>query len=170
MVAEDAVAAAAWRVRPSRVTCASSPLRLRTCAGPVVGLRSDSYLLDRSDFEKRMARAQARTGRMFRMYGDAAYARTPQVMRAIKGTTLTPQQAQLNAAMNSLRVSIEWGFGAIAQQFAYVTYSKGLTQLYKQPVNMLHVQRACTCVATGATPHRDFGVRVPTMEACLCAA
>ena len=78
--------------------------------------------------------------------------------------------------MNSLRVSIEWGFGAIAQQFAYVTYSKGLTQLYKQPVSKsdsspyIHVQRACTCVATGATPHRDFGVRVPTMEACLCAA
>ena len=73
---------------------------------------------------------------MFHVHGDPAYGRSTTTMRAIKGVRLTPQQALLNDTMKKLRISVEWGFGGIAQQWGYITYTKGL-ELFKQPVSKL---------------------------------
>lgn len=37
---------------------------------------------------------------------------------------MTPGQAAFNAAMSSVRVTVEWGFGRIVAQWPYVVYHK----------------------------------------------
>jgi hypothetical protein len=128
-------------------------------------------MMHKSGLEGRIAAVQARTGRNFHAYGDAAYRRTPQVQRAIKGR-LSVRARILNKKMKSLRISVEWGFGGVHQQWAYLTYSKGM-KMFKQPVAKMYscatvLYNLYTC-AHGNTATKHFRVAPPTMEAYLHA-
>jgi hypothetical protein len=104
--------------------------------GPVLGRRSDSFLLAVSGFLNRMRRLQQSTGVRYIAYGDAAYAPSPYIQRAFKGANLTQQQRALNRRMRPLRIAVEWIFGSIEQQWGYLRYPKGM-QMLKQPLGTI---------------------------------
>lgn len=59
----------------------------------------------------------------FVLYGDPAYPLRQLLMRPYGGARLTKQQ-DFNIAMSSVRQSVEWGFGKIISEFAFLDFKK----------------------------------------------
>lgn len=120
--------------------------------GAIVGRRSDSYMLARSQLLTRMATLCARAGAPFYLYGDPAYPLSLYVLRGYKGA-MTPQQQWFSTEMSRLRVSVEWGFNLVLADWKYVDYKKNL-KLLSQPIGKMYYV-ACllanmkTCVTAG---------------------
>ena len=53
------------------------------------------------------------------LYGDPAYGVTNNIA-PFRGADLTAPQKHFNKAMSKVRVSVGWGFGKIAQHFAFL--------------------------------------------------
>ena len=100
--------------------------------GCVVGRRADGYLLTRSKFVKRMRRLCRLEGRPYYVYGDPAYCLSQYILRGYKGAC-TRDQAEFSAAMNRVRVTVEWGFALIVRDWKFVDYRQSM-RLLQQPV------------------------------------
>ena len=66
-------------------------------------------------------------------FGDSIFAVRPGMKHMHKGSNLTPEQLDENVAMTRQRISIEWGFGSVVQQWPYLSYVKGL-KLFMSPI------------------------------------
>jgi len=63
--------------------------------------------------------------RMFIIYGDPGYTNQKFVRVGYKNyNVLSERQKLFNSDMSALRVSVEYGFGRITQQFAFVDFKK----------------------------------------------
>ena len=80
--------------------------------GCIVGRRSDSFMLARSDLLSRMADLVQRVGSPVYFYRDPAYPLSMYVLRGYKGA-VTPQQKAFSTEMSRLRESLEWGFAMV---------------------------------------------------------
>lgn len=142
------------------------------CYGPVLGRRSDAYMLGESGFLERMRRLQANTGVAFISYGDAAFPQSAWIQRAFKGVNLTDQERQMNLEMRKHRIAIEWSFGGIEQQWGFLRYPKGM-QLFKQPLAKIYmvavVLTNCHCCCYGNVTNNYFDVAPPTLHDYLHA-
>ena len=63
-------------------------------------------------------------GEPYIIYGDPAYGVARNILSPYRGLHLTVQEKDFNRAMSSVRVSVEWTFGKIAQYFAYLDFKK----------------------------------------------
>ena len=101
----------------------------------VVGRRGDGYLLHRSRFLRRMARLVAAEGRPFYVYGDPAYALSRYILRGHKGA-MSAQMQRFCTEMSRVRTSVEWGFGLIVRDWAFLDFKKNI-KLLLQPIGKL---------------------------------
>ena len=72
-------------------------------------------------------------GEPYVVYGDPGYGTSLHIISPFKGAHLTEPQQQFNRGMSEARVNVEWGFGKVAQYFAYLDFQKNLKVLL-QPV------------------------------------
>lgn len=92
--------------------------------GPMLARRHDVTLLGQSGLlAVLMDSFNDAAGEPYYIYGDPAYQVFPWLLSPYKGV-MTPAQAAFNAAMSSVRVTVEWGFGRIVAQWPYVDYHK----------------------------------------------
>ncbi|KAK7484112.1 hypothetical protein BaRGS_00024601 [Batillaria attramentaria] len=75
-------------------------------------------------------------GRPLCLYGDPAYPLREHLQRPYRGQ-LTDDQQLFNTRMSSVRHAVEWGFGKILSEFAFLVYKKNL-KLYASPVGKLY--------------------------------
>ena len=76
--------------------------------------RNDLLLLGLSNINERK-RMLGRTG----PYGDSIYPHLSNVFSSHRNANMTERQMQTNQAYKSIRVSIEWNYGVIANLFTY---------------------------------------------------
>ena len=97
--------------------------------GPVNGRHHDAFMMEMSGVIPAMRRACRRAGRNYQLYGDPAYPLS-QWMGAPFDVSqlglLTAEEARFNASMSSARVAVEWGFGKIKANWAYLDFKKGM--------------------------------------------
>ncbi len=79
---------------------------------------------------------------------------------------MTEDQARFNSSMTKVRVSVEWGFGKMLSQFAFLDYKKNL-KLYKQAIGKTYAVAAIlanvhTCLY-GSQTSTKFGCEPPTV-------
>ena len=71
----------------------------------------------------------------FYVYGDPAYRLSLYILRGYKGAR-SRLQAIFSILMNKLRVSVEWGFGHVVQDWTYLDKKKNM-KLHKMHVGKL---------------------------------
>ena len=114
--------------------------------GPVERCRHDSGMLRISGVLNQLeANMILRNGDIYSLYGDQAYSLSPFIITPFKGAALTPDQALFNKRMSELRVSVEWAFGKLISQFAFMDYRKN-QKLYLQPVGKYYIVATATAV------------------------
>ena len=97
------------------------------------GRRHDSYLLSQSNLNNRLAMVQQRNSVQCKVYGDAVYPIMSHIDRGCRGANLTPAQRACNKNMSQVRICVEWMFGKVSKEFAFIDYSANL-KLRLQPV------------------------------------
>ncbi len=103
-------------------------------SAPVEGRRHDSRLLRESGLEQILT--DHAPG--FYVYSDPAYGVTRNIQSPFKGAYLTPEQRQFNAAMSPVRVAVEWSFGGVLSNWAFLDYKKNL-KVFLQPVGLYYL-------------------------------
>ncbi|KDN35135.1 hypothetical protein RSAG8_11823, partial [Rhizoctonia solani AG-8 WAC10335] len=113
---------------------------MRPVYGPVEGCRADGGVLEMSGLEKMcLDHAKGMDGRQLFVYGDSAYGVSDAILSGVKKIgKLTSHEQDFNCKMSKLRQSVEWGFGNVANNFAYIDYDKGL-KLGLHPVGQLYL-------------------------------
>ncbi|KAH7982793.1 hypothetical protein HPB52_007161 [Rhipicephalus sanguineus] len=69
---------------------------------------------------------KAAKGHKYVIYGGPAYPLKPLLLKPYGGAHLLPYQAHFNKCMSTVRQDVEWGFGKVAADFAFVEFHKNL--------------------------------------------
>ena len=139
--------------------------------GPMEGCRHNSGVLRESGLLDELDTLPlAPDGNPYCIYGDPAYPLRPTLMAPYKGNNLPEGHQLFNKAMSALRVSVEWTYGKILQQFAYVDFKKG-QKVNLQPIACYYIVAAlftnCHTCLYGSETTSTFNCRPPTLEEYL---
>lgn len=106
-------------------------------------------------------------GCIYCIYGDPAYPLRPLLMRPYGGATLTAQQQLFNEGMSTVRQAVEWGFGKVIAEFAFVDFRKNQKILLQNVGQMYRVATLLTNCHTclyGSQTGMYFGLCAPLLE------
>lgn len=136
-------------------------------SGPYEGCRHDCGILKESGFMSFMEGSFHDGNGPFCIYGDPAYHVSEHILSPYEGAHLSPEEMAFNSTMSSYRIAVEWGFGKIAQQFAFLDFKKNL-KLGLQPVGMYYIIGAllanCHTCLYGSQMGSLLGMEAPTLE------
>ncbi|KAJ0404081.1 hypothetical protein P43SY_000865 [Pythium insidiosum] len=132
--------------------------------GPVEGRRHDVALLNMSNIASHMK--EHFPG--YCLYGDPAYPIKSWLVAPFKGSSLTRRQERFNSSMSSMRVSVEWMFGAIVSLWKFLDFSSNQKVLLS-PVGKLFIlggflTNCVFCIRGKNQATAKFGTRLPTLE------
>jgi len=95
--------------------------------GPFAGRHNDAGILIRSSIRHYLSEhAHCPAGRRLVVYGDEGYGQSPEVQAAFRGNILTPEQEARNVSMRRPRLSAEWAFGFVSNNFGLLNYYQKL--------------------------------------------
>lgn len=101
-------------------------------SGPYEGQRHDVRMLVESNLLPILQESLQVEGKTYVIYGDPAYGLRKNIVSPFKGTQLNDQQQLFNKRMSSVRVSVEWCFGGVFNNWSFVDFKKNL-KIYLQP-------------------------------------
>ena len=132
--------------------------------GPIEGKRHNCALLASSGLLHELG-----TLGQFCIYGDQAYSLRRTLISPFRDAGLNPEQQQFNTAMGKVHFCVEWGFGEIIQQFAFLDFKKN-QKVFLQPLGKYYLVatilsncRACLYGNTSSF----FNLAPPTLEEYL---
>ena len=138
--------------------------------GPIEGRRHDTFMLDVSGIMDKLRRIQQTNGEPYVIYGDPAYGITDSILAPFPGVDLTVAQKEFNKRMSKVRVSVEWGFGKIAQYFAFLDIKKN-QKILLQPIAKYYLVGSlltnCHTCLYGSQTSSYFDVQPPSLETYL---
>ncbi|XP_077553432.1 uncharacterized protein LOC144168291 [Haemaphysalis longicornis] len=136
--------------------------------GPYKGRRHDAGILKESRLYENLEKVAQ--GQRLVIYGDPAYPLKPLLMKPYGGASLQPHEARFNRRMSTVRQAVEWGFGKVAGEFAFVDFPKN------QKFSLQHVGRMykvatllsnCHTCLYGSQVTEFFGVSAPALHEYL---
>ena len=153
-------------VKYQSVTCANG--LIAHLFGPVEGRRHDCYLLRESGLLQQLEEHSVdEDGNTLCIYGDPAYPLRPHLQCPFKGNQLTEVQNHFNQSMSAVRVTVEWSFGDIINNFKSIDFKKNQKVCLSNVGRMYKVAgiftNAHTCLYGNATS-RFFGLIPPSLE------
>lgn len=138
--------------------------------GPVEGSKHDSSMLRESGVLDQISHFTLADGRPLVLYGDKAYPIYANLITPYRGVALTPEEKRFNLLMNAERISVEWGFGKVATNFAFTNYAPNL-KLYLQPIALYYRVAAiltnCHTCLYGSQTGSYFGLNPPELAEYL---
>ncbi|QRV83921.1 DDE superfamily endonuclease [Ceratobasidium sp. AG-Ba] len=103
--------------------------------GPVEGRRHDETVYRQSNLERILdLYSYSPDGSPLVIYGDPAYGLSSHLITPYKGSHLSSDELQFNASMSKVREAVEWSFGEVIRQFAFLDFYKNQKVLL-QPVS-----------------------------------
>ncbi|GAU97478.1 hypothetical protein RvY_08764 [Ramazzottius varieornatus] len=90
--------------------------------GPCAGRRHDGFMLGESNMRERLRHLSDKWGREMCFFGDKGYSPSEEIQVPYKGSHLTEEQRVFNNTMSQIRATVEYGFMAIALDFAIANY------------------------------------------------
>lgn len=108
--------------------------------------------------------------RKYTVYGDPAYPMSELILKPYCNRIMTPEQVSFNKAMNSVRQAVEWGFGKVIIEFAFLDFKKNqkiflqnVSQMYKISVILTN----CHTCLYGSQTETYFNTIPPILEEYL---
>lgn len=109
--------------------------------------------------------------RQYVIYGDPAYPMSELILiKPYCSRILTEEQVAFNRAMSSVRQAVEWGFGKVIIEFAFLDFKKNqqillqhVSQMYKTSVILTN----CHTCLYGSQTGNYFNIFPPTLEEYL---
>jgi len=133
--------------------------------GPTSLRRSDLRLLSESNINARLAELMADLEQQLRAYGDSIYPHLSHVYSSHRQQQLTDRQQQENRALKTVRVSIEWNYGAAAKLFGYLTKLEKLKVLDGTVCVRIYtvciILKNCHIALYGGQSSNYFDIRIP---------
>lgn len=90
--------------------------------GPYEGCRHDAGILRESQLYSHLEKLVGEG--VFVLYGDPAYPLRPLLMKPYCGARISATQAEFNKSMSAVRQAVEWGFGKVVNEFAFIDLKK----------------------------------------------
>lgn len=134
-------------------------------SGPYEGKRHDAAILAQSGLLDDLIQYSPNHC----IFGDTAYPLRRQLMANYRAGArgLNPEQELFNKTMSAARVCVEWSFGKISTDFAYLDFKKNL-KLYLQPIASYFKVGAlmsnCHSCLYGSQTQYHFNCEPPTLE------
>lgn len=104
------------------------------------------------------------------IYGDPAYPLQSLIMKPYGGYSLTPVQEAFNKGMSSVRQAVEWGFGKVVNEFAFLDFKKN-QKLLRQQVGEMYkaavILTNCHTCMYGSQVSMYFDLNPPSLHAYL---
>lgn len=136
--------------------------------GPVEGRRHDSGLLRMSQITEQLSNIRI-NDTVGCIYGDPAYPLREYLQVPIRRPG-TAAERNFNSKMSQSRICVEWVFGKILNNFAFLDYKKN-QKLCKQAVGKMYLVAAlltnCHTCLYGSQTSDFFDCRPPTLEEYL---
>ena len=79
-------------------------------------------MLGVSGLTDKLSRFQTPTGEPYVAYGDPAYGLAGNIIRSFRGAHIADDEQAFNREMSKVRTCVEWGFGKICLNFAYLDF------------------------------------------------
>lgn len=104
------------------------------------------------------------------IYGDPAYPMSELILKPYCNRAPTPEQVAFNKAMSSVRQAVEWGFGKILTEFAFLDFKKN-QKIHLQEVGKMYkvgvLLTNCHTCLYGSQGSNYFNILPPTLEQYL---
>ena len=101
------------------------------------------------------------------IYGNSASANKAYLWTPFKSARKTPDQQEFNTTMSTVREAVEWSFGKLCSNFAFIDFHKN-QKLFLQPVAKYLIVSTLLCNAHtclyGSEIGRYFNLEAPTVE------
>ncbi|XP_075526500.1 uncharacterized protein LOC142558232 [Dermacentor variabilis] len=136
--------------------------------GPYPGRRHDAGILQSSGLYAKLEKLVG--PHQFVIYGDPAYPLKPLLMKPYGGSSLTTTQLEFNTSMSRVRQAVEWGFGKVISEFAFLDFKKN-QKLLRQEV--AHMYKAATILTNchtclyGSQVSQYFELHPPSLNEYL---
>ena len=135
---------------------------------PAEGKKHDaSMLVDSNLLHELEQNAFSPTGKPMCVFGDPAYPLRVHLQAPFRHGILTPMMEGYNAEMSSVRVTVEWLFGDIINDFKFLDFKKnlkiGLSSVGKMYLVCALLNNAITCLYGNSTSE-FFGLNPPSLQ------
>jgi hypothetical protein len=130
---------------------------------PFRGRRHDSHALTKSRLNAKLAALTRASGVMVKGYGDAAYPRLSNIVKAVGSE-------DERRVMNRVRTSVEWGFAKVTQKWAGVNFYAKEKIYLNRPAKKYIVAALMTNIHTcleGSQSSFYFWCRPPSLDSYL---
>ncbi|QRV95939.1 DDE superfamily endonuclease [Ceratobasidium sp. AG-Ba] len=106
--------------------------------GPIEGRRHDATVYEQSNLERILELySYAPDNSPLVVYGDPAYGLSSHLISPFKGSNLSADELRFNLSMSKVREAVEWSFGEVIRQFAFLDFYKNQKVLL-QPVGIFY--------------------------------
>lgn len=143
---------------------------LKACAPHFFSLRLAGILRESELYEKLEAVVQ---GQRYVIYGDPAYPLRPLLMKPYGGALVTRAEESFNKAMSTVRQAVEWGFGKIISEFAFLDFKKNQKIMLQAVPRMYRVATLltnCHACMYGNQVSSYFDLEPPSLSEYLSPA
>ena len=103
--------------------------------GPVPAKTHDARLLQESGLLDQLEELMPHDGdpTIYTLYGDLAYAQSIYLIGGFRNANVGTDEALYNQIMSSVRITVEWGFSAIIEQWKFLDFRQSM-KIFECPV------------------------------------
>ncbi|KAF6211254.1 hypothetical protein GE061_014371 [Apolygus lucorum] len=138
--------------------------------GPFDGRRHDAGIFRETGFINQLQRLCENAANQYVLYGDAAYPISDLLLKPFPQTSTEDHAIYFNRAMSAVRQAVEWGFGKVVRDWAFVDFHKNL-KILKQDVSSMYkvacLLSNCHSCLYGSQVSDFFSINPPTLEQYL---
>ena len=145
-------------------------------AGPWPGARHDQFMVRESGILAYLESLPRRAsdGAVYCIYADQGYSQAFGIETPYFDGAVNAQHEAFNQCMASSRITVEWAFGAIVQQWASVNFAPSQQLLSNRKVGQVYVVAGVLCNLLNTLSRNNtstyFGVQPPVLEAYMRTA
>lgn len=135
--------------------------------GAYTGRRHDAGIFRESGLYRQLEQCCRFPNRRFVLYGDPAYSIRELLIAPYRNVNITPEQQDFNTRMSAVRQAVEWGFGKITSEFAFLDFKKNqklLLQDHQKMYASAAVLANCHTCLYGSQAAQYFNIDPPSLQ------